>query len=554
MKKFAASLLAVLLCFCALSTPVCAEGFAVPESVSTTAAELYFVNLDTGIPVVESNSRTARSIASLTKLMTCLLLIENVPDLANTMVTAPVDIYVSPITDASSSTADIRPNETVSALTLLYAMLLPSGNEAAAITAYYVGNGNMENFYAMMNARAAALGCVNTHFSNPHGLTGIEDNNYSCAYDLFLITQACWQYDIFRTACGSTSYGMPLTNIHTSPENSDAPDVAYTIYTTVKMMVEGTSVYRGYIKGVKTGSTTDAGRNYVSAAVNDNGETYLGVVLGCPWDPAEDGYAYSFHDTANIYDWLFANYAVQPTLDTETPATEVQVKLSTKTDVLKLYPAENMPTVLPLEGGADLLQKSFDVPESVDAPVKAGDVIGTVTLTLAGTTVGTVNLVAGEDVHRNVVLYAFSLIGKFFQSLYFRVVLVLTALFLIAYGALWMWLKADERRRSEAARRRRRGLPPQPQKGRAAKDAARRRPAPRRTDDRRVLGRVGPPGPAAGAGRPAANSANSARGADGAARTADSPAAFGAPGTEDAAGADAWETDDDGWQMPPDGE
>ena len=179
------------------------------------------------------------------------------------------------------------------------------------------------------------------------------------------------------------------------------------------------AVYRSYIKGIKTGSTQAAGRNFVSAAVNDKGETYIGVVLGAPWDAAEDGYAYSFHDTATIYDWLFANYSIKPSIDTGSPVTEVKVNYSSEADTLMLYPAGDLKTVLPNDSD-ELLEKTFDVPESVDAPIAMGDKVGTVTLTLNGALVGAVDLIAGQDVARNGFLYAVSRVQAFFGGLYFR--------------------------------------------------------------------------------------------------------------------------------------
>lgn len=211
------------------------------------------------------------------------------------------------------------------------------------------------------------------------------------------------------------------------------------------MIKPSSTVYRSYIKGVKTGSTHDAGRNFASAAVNDKGETYIGVVLGAPWDAAEDGYAYSFHDTATIYDWLFANYSIKPSIDTGSPVTEVKVNYSSEADTLMLYPAGDLKTVLPNDSD-ELLEKTFDVPESVDAPIAMGDKVGTVTLTLNGALVGTVDLIAGQDVARNVFLYAVSRVQAFFGGLYFRVVCILTAIFLVGYGLLTFWMYNRQKR------------------------------------------------------------------------------------------------------------
>ncbi|MEG1068893.1 MAG: D-alanyl-D-alanine carboxypeptidase family protein [Ruthenibacterium sp.] len=446
MKKRIASFLTLLCLFALLSFPVSAAGFALPESVPVTAAAAYFVNLDTGITVFEKSPHERRSIASLTKLMTALLFIEAVPDLDGTVIKADTSLYVEPITNYDSSTADIRPNEEVTARSVLYGMLLPSGNEAAQIAAYHVSGGNLANFYAMMNARAAQLGCTDTAFTNAHGLIGMEGGNYSSAADLALIATACWQNETFREITTTTSYEMPATNVH------DAP---YLIQSSVRSQVPGTPVYRSYIRGMKTGSTMSAGRNFVSSAVNDKGETFIGVVLGCPYDQLQDGYAMSFVDTNAIYDWIFANFSVQPTLDVASPLTEVPIKLSSELDVLKLYPAQDLQTILPNAGGGTLLQQEFNVPESLNAPIKQGDVVGSVTVKLSGEVIGTVDLISGQDVHRNSLLYAFSKIGGFFKSTYFRVLTVLTVLYCLGYFALWLYVQKEKRRRYAAMRRKR---------------------------------------------------------------------------------------------------
>lgn len=448
MKKLAACffvLLAVLCC----PAPALAAGFALPDNVQVTAASAYVVNLDTGLVVYEQDADTARSVASLTKLMTALLLMENVADLEGTYITAERQLFVPPITNLDSSTADIQPGESVRAIDMLYAMMLPSANEAAEAVGFYLSGGNLDNFYAMMNARAAELGCTNTQFTSTNGLVDMDGGNYSTARDLSLIARACWEHEVFRTVCGTQLYWMPFTehakhNHAAYPEQN--PDAAYYIQSSNRMMEPGAAVYRSYIRGIKTGSTHAAGRNFVSAAVNDAGESFIGVVLGCPWDAAEDGYAMSFHDTANLYDWIFDSFTVQPSLDTSQPINEVKVVYSSERDTLPVYPTDDLKTILPNDGDYRL-EYVFDLPQSVEAPVAAGDVLGTVTLILQGERLGTVELAAGVDVQRNWALYAFGQAKAFLGSLYFRVVVVLTVLFFAVYVLIAAVLHRRSRRR-----------------------------------------------------------------------------------------------------------
>ena len=106
---------------------------------------------------------------------------------------------------------------------------------------------------------------------------------------------------------------------------------------------------------------------------------------------------------------------------------------ATQSDTVMLYPTDNMMTLLPKEGGAALTEQVFNVPDELGAPIKQGDVVGTVTLTIQGDTIGTADLIAGSDVERNQVLYTISRVSLFFSSTYFKVVVILTMLVVGAY-------------------------------------------------------------------------------------------------------------------------
>ncbi len=487
MKKFSSLILMLILIFC-VQANIFAQTFTMPEDVEITSQSVFVMNYDTGQAIIDINADEPRDIASLTKIMTALIFIENVPDLDGTLITAPTSIYVAPVTNSDSSTADIRPNEIVSARTLLYAIMLPSGNEAAAIAAHYVGGGNLENFYAMMNAKALEIGCTNTNFTNPHGLGGMDEGNYSSARDLALICNYAWQYDIFRQVVGTVSYDMPLSNIHTTPDFAENPDVAYTIYNTNYMLRETSEAYRSYILGIKTGSTYAAGRTLASAAINDKGETYFTVTLGAPWEAGHYGLSFAFWDTAEIYDWLFDNFSMQSTLNTSSPITEVGVELSTDADVVALLPAEDLQTILPTPGSEyanerdaivaqitqqaqldaqistsssseatqqsaqtpmlpDTIMYDFNVPNAINAPVFAGDVVGSVNISLNGEFLGTVDLIAAQDIKRSDYLYFFSLVGEFLQSTYVTVVLILTAIYILLMVALFIFLRGRKKKK-----------------------------------------------------------------------------------------------------------
>ena len=424
MKKFCAILFSFVL-IVVLALPVAAEeesGTLADTAPALTAPAAYVVNLDTNIVVYEKNSETPLSAASLTKMMTTLLLLENYQDQLDTIsLTAPSYIYdLIWEQSTNASTADIRRGETHSLRNLLYAMLLPSGNEAAYIVADYMGGGSIDSFVAMMNDEAKAVGCTGTTFVDPCGL---NPNNITTARDAYLILRALTAYDVFATVAGTPTYDMGTNSRYTTPGT-------YILQNTDKL-ITNSSYHRDYTKGGKTGSLGEW-QNFAGWHSQD-GESYISVLLNVPMESDPEGGRPALLETGTIMDWVFNTYTIAPALDTTQPITEVRVAYSTQADTVMLYPADNMMTLLPREGGSALTEQIFNVPDELGAPIKQGDIVGTVTLTIQGETIGTADLIAGSDISRNQLLYTISRIGTFFSSTYFKVVVMLTMLAVGAY-------------------------------------------------------------------------------------------------------------------------
>ncbi len=423
MKKFCAILFSFVL-IVVLALPAAAEGESAALSdtaPSLTAPAAYVVNLDTNIVVYDKNSEAPLSAASLTKMMTTLLLLESYQDqLDSISLTAPSYIYdLIWEQSTNASTADIRRGETQSLRNLLYAMLLPSGNEAAYIVADYMGGGSIDNFVAMMNNEAAATGCTGTTFVDP---CGRNPNNVTTARDAYLILRALTAYDVFATVAGTPTYDMGTNSRYTTPGT-------YILQNTDKLITNSSS-HRDYPKGGKTGSLGES-QNFAGWHSQD-GESYISVVLNVPMESDEGGRP-ALLETGTLMDWVFATYTIAPALDPTQPITEVRVAYSTQADTVMLYPVDNMMTLLPREGGAALTEQVFHVPDQLPAPIKQGDVVGTVTLTIQGEIIGTTDLIAGSDVSRNQLLYTLSRVREFFSSTYCKVVVMLTMLVIGAY-------------------------------------------------------------------------------------------------------------------------
>ena len=356
MKQFLSACLAVLLLAVLLVLPAAAEETAdapnLTPGFSVTAEAAYVANTDTGLVVYEKNSETPMAAASLTKLMTMILMLESYQDQLDTIsITAPGYIY-DYLYGKNASTADIWKDETHTLRSLLYAMLLPSANEAAYIVADYMSGSSIDNFVAMMNDEAARIGCTGTTFTDPCGL---DPGNVTTARDAYLLVRVAMGYDAFAQAAGEESYQMPASTKHDSP---------YTILTSDKLVSPSSNYYRSYTKGGKTGSLDDW-QNFAGWHTQD-GETYVSVVLHSPKTDEDPRPALT--ETAELMDWAFATFTVTAALDTTQPITELPIMYSSQTDTVMIYPADDMQTLLPRQGGAELTEKDL---QCSGAPLRA---------------------------------------------------------------------------------------------------------------------------------------------------------------------------------------
>ncbi len=444
MKKFLKSIcvtLSMVIAFSIFTLPARAARQARYDLPFEPNAQAYvLVSLDTGEVLFEKNSDKQLIPASLTKLLTAYTVMKYVDDLDGTMVSAPRYIY-DELFGHNSSTADIRQGETLSVRDLLYALLLPSANEAASILADYVGKGSIENFCMMMNNEAKKLGCTNTNFTNAHGL--FFDNHYTSAYDMYLIAKACYETPGFMDIATTVTYELPQIN-------SRYPN-GWFIQSTVRMQSRTSPYYRSYIRGMKTGSLPEIGHNFVSTS-RKNGENYILVVMGASTDKEKSA---AFTTTAEIMDFFFENYSLRSANSLTYPVTDVKLKYAKDTDTLLLYADNEVMSILPNDADESSFQKVYNLPESVGAPINSGDVIGTVDYYLAGQLVGTSQLVSHDTIERSMVMFIAGKLQEAFTSLYFRVV-VAVSLVLVAIYIIFVYIKFRKHEKMQKVHRGRR--------------------------------------------------------------------------------------------------
>lgn len=438
-------LLAKILLFTALlgMLPLQVSAVTPPELTST---HVLLMDAEYKEVLYEKSGYDRAYPASTTKIMTALLVLEAIDEgslSAQTSVTASGNLTQG--LSGNYSTAHIKEGEVLTVEQLLYCLMLPSANEAANILAETV-DGDIKSFVEHMNRRARELGCEGTHFVNPHGMH--DENHYSTAYDLALMMKAAMEYDLLRKICTSPNYDLPATNV-AEPR---------TIRNTNALTSNWT--YTGYLYGPgaggKTGSTPEAGKCLVESAKKD--DTYLiSVVLGGEEQVRGDGSVYrpQFTETIELMNWGFSNFRRTTLAEDSEPVEAVKVTLSRETDQVLVKPQGTITRTLPREIQMDKMEKRINLfHESVEAPVEAGQVLGTMVLMYEGEEYGTLDLVAVDDVERSELLYKKTQVLKFFQNTGVRLAVVVI---LIAVGIvllrIFVFQKHRRYRSSTGARR-----------------------------------------------------------------------------------------------------
>lgn len=350
MKRLIAAGLAVLF----LIPAAYAEESGDPPGLSAVSAIL--VDGESGRVLYEKNAHEERDIASITKLLTALVAVESVESLEEEVTILPE------WTGIEGSSIYLRTGETVTLETLLYGLLLASGNDAAVAVAGYCA-GSVDAFVARMNAKAAELGMEHSHFTNPNGLS--EEGHYSTAYDMALLARACLENETVAkiVATRSITVGTRTFTNHN------------------KLLWR----YEGCI-GMKTGYTELAGRTLVSSAQR-NGQTLIAVTLCAPNDWA---------DHAALFDYGFETFSsnVLCTAGKELRNIPVQGGL---VPFVAAVTADEVRFPLAIN---ETVHVRVTLPTGIEAPVAVGDVLGKLSFYQEDTLIGETDLIAGASVNR----------------------------------------------------------------------------------------------------------------------------------------------------------
>lgn len=314
-KKSIALFLAIMMLLSGITLfNVSAENI-VPD-FETKTDTLLLVDLNTDSVVFEKNADVVRAPASITKIMTYIVVAEQVKNLDKTMVEIKSSVLKElDGTDSSVAGLENHMGEKFSVLELLNAMMIPSGSDAAVVLADFVG-GSTSKFSQLMNQKAKELGCKNTNFVNSYGYAG--SNHYTTANDLYKIAKYALTMPYFEDVVNTTSYTL----------KGDTVPLFTTNYLIDR--VNGGQYYYQYAKGIKTGSTDEAGRCIVSTA--QKGESrYMCIALHAGFDTVNNAMV----DSKNLYEWAFDNFTdnINISVDTRFKSVQIGEKIQVKANI-----------------------------------------------------------------------------------------------------------------------------------------------------------------------------------------------------------------------------
>lgn len=307
------------------------------EPPETSARAALLMEATTGKVLYEKNGREKLPMASTTKVMTALLAIElgNLDEMVTTDATA----Y-----GVEGSSIYLQLEETICLRDLVYGLMLSSGNDAAVAIAIHIGQG-IEQFAALMNAKAKQLGAVDTNFVTPNGLH--SDAHYTTAYDLALIAAEAMQNETFREIVSTQYY------------RAESGAVTRTFKNKNKILWN----YAGG-NGIKTGYTKAAGRCLVFAAERE-GMQLVGVVLDCPD---------MFQDAQTLLNYGMDNYEMAPLVQKGDQVADIFVEGGMKNRLALCAPEDIM--VIVEKGGSSQYRTRVVLADTYAAPIQMGETCG----------------------------------------------------------------------------------------------------------------------------------------------------------------------------------
>lgn len=422
---------------CSLSGNISAKAlnFTPDFGINSDSAIVY--SLDSGDIIYQKNQEKKQIPAQLIQIMAAVICLENCDDIDGTLITANNSLYDEFYIYGNEygyddlRYAQIYNGDKLSVTELLYAMLLTSSVEASVILSNYFGDGSTNVFADKMNAKAAEIGCTNTHFTNATGL--YDENQYSTASDMLKITQYALKVPRFEEIATAQSYTPTIRE----SKNHTSGDWYWSNANT--MMAEKSSYYYEGAKGIKTGNLEQAGRNLIMMC-SKSGKNFLLILMNAPFTDG-DGELQYYHliDAEKLLDWCYNNFDYTSIIKEDDEVAEIPVSLA-KGDGYVLVHAEKTYTEMwCTDVDTSAIQREINLYDNVSAPVGKGEKLGTIKLTYNGEEITTLNLVAVSSVKRSPIKYFTHALINYPNSIFMKLSIIAASVITVLYLLICIW-------------------------------------------------------------------------------------------------------------------
>lgn len=408
-----------------------------PDIMATSAV---MIDAGSGTVLYEKNADERRDPASVTKIMTALVVLETM-DLDD-------KVTIEEDADETGNSIDLKAGETLTVEQLLYAMLLHSANDAAEILAEASG-GTVENFCDLMNERAKRCGAENTNFTNPNGLnTYGQENHRTTARDLAFISMKAMKNSTFREMVSTRKYTIPANKQSKKRVLHNTNLCFYDKDELPKFegsdKIEGSYKYKG-ANGIKTGTTSVAGYCYCGSAKRGDTEL-IAVILNSTTGEER------FRDAIKLWDYGFSKYETYVAAVAGKAVEEVKVRRGAKNSVGATV-AEDMDITMSSSYDKKSIRTVTDFNEDITAPVKKGDKLGTITVKNGeGQVIGREDLIALSTVEKGGPLSYIGIADEDLPLFFVGLASVIALLILLRMLYVQMKRRKKKRRRARLQR------------------------------------------------------------------------------------------------------
>ncbi len=400
---------------------------AYTPTFEVAANNALLVNVDTEDRVYAKNTDSRISPASTVFMMVALIVAERTDDL-NEVVTVNTAATAS-LSGTGALVSLLKNGEQLTVEQLLHFLLISSYNDVALIFADHI-SGGADAFVTLMNDKAAILGMEHTRFASPTGLT--RSDQYTTVDDMYRLAKAFFANKTLTDILAKARFKVEATNL----------SKARTLATSNLMSDPTSSYYYKYMVSGKTGNG-DEGRCLVSLCEKE-GQSYICLVFRC----TDKSTRQEFKDTKNLLNWIFDGFEYKTVVNEgDIVPVSAPIELSWDTDSMTLAAGSSVVALLPKDADLSTIEYKPQLSKATfDAPIKSGDVLGTASIVFADESIGTVELVATEDVDGSTVLR----IWRFLKSIVTNIFFIIGAI-VVAVGFIVLTVMANikARRRRE---------------------------------------------------------------------------------------------------------